>query len=46
MTKCNNNIIIIIKHQKRDQENENTDFGKLENNKHLLKESSTQLRIS
>ena len=25
----------IIKHQTRDQENENTDFGKVENNKHL-----------
>ena len=25
----------IIEHQKRDQENENTDFGKAENNKHL-----------
>jgi len=25
----------VIEHQKRDQENENTDFGKVENNKHL-----------
>jgi len=25
----------IIEHQKRDQENENTDFGNVENNKHL-----------
>ena len=25
----------VIDHQKRDQENENTDFGKVENNKHL-----------
>ena len=24
----------VIEHQKRDQENENTDFGKVENNKH------------
>jgi len=24
----------IIEHQKRDQENENSDFGKVENNKH------------
>jgi len=28
----------VIEHQKRDQENENTDFGKLENNKHLSAE--------
>jgi len=25
----------VIEHQKKDQENENTDFGKVENNKHL-----------
>ena len=28
----------VIDHQKRDQENENTDFGKVENNKHLSAE--------
>jgi len=28
----------VIEHQKRDQENENTDFGKVENNKHLSAE--------
>jgi hypothetical protein len=37
----------VIQHQKRDQENNNTGFGKVENNKHpVLKESSTQLGIS
>ena len=25
---------IVIEHQKRDQENEHTDFGKVEDNKH------------
>jgi len=28
----------VIEHQKRDQENENTDIGKVENNKHLSAE--------
>ena len=37
----------VIEHQKRDQENENTDFGKVEiTNIQVLKESNTQLRIS
>ena len=37
----------VIQHQKRDQENENTDFGKVEiTNIQVLKESNTQLRIS
>jgi hypothetical protein len=37
----------VIEHQKRDQENNNIDFGKVENNKHqVLKDSSTQLGIS
>ena len=36
-----------IEHQKTDQKNNNTGFGKVENNKtQVLKESSTQLGIS
>jgi len=31
----------VIEHQKRDQENENTDFGKVENNKHPSAEAHT-----
>ena len=33
----------VIEHQKRNQENENTDFGKLENNKHLSAEGEQHI---
>jgi len=37
----------VIEHRKRDQKNNNTGFGKVENNKHPIPEGScTQLRIS